>query len=532
MPGKLGATKFEPISSSNAGGYDADDFFDDDVDMWQDDTDDLDDLLESGDLDDRYGVGRSSNGSNNNHGYQNGSLGQYRTVGRGGGERSTGFHEEQSASKKKRLLRFLVLFILVCALISLPMSKEDNYDSGDDNMNGLSRNDVDDDAVANPSNNSIQIDGDDDDTYGGQKGATHNKTPSPTRAPTKLPTKLPTKTTTTTTTTTSPPTSTPTFSPTVAATEKKAMDDNNDNDDDTTTNNDKNKHENDGDDQIDNELKDTASPTSSPTPKKTTDSPTVRSTTFTPTIQKTLSPTKSIIATTAEPTSKSSEKVTDKQEEGDKQNVNGKGHGHNDDLCDDDNDQEFKINRKKKTCAYLTSDPTNIRFCSWPNVNTICTKTCGLCDANGDLGDLTMDDDTSNNADSTDTGDNDGGDAGDNKQEETTIGLTPSPTTKATTLSPSASPTQTKTPSPTSIPIPKQESTGKDDNAECKDKEGKFTIKNHEIDCAWIGQLKNLKYCAKEIVNTHCMTTCGLCDEDDNLMDDDLPDEHHNMMIL
>jgi len=205
MPGRLGATKFEPITDDD--GFDADDFFDDDGDMWQDDEDDLDDLLETGDLDERYGVGMGVHGNGNNLGYQNGGGGgrsgggggwqgasgyggngrigndksQYRSV---GGDMSMSLYDDGGDGSKRTMLRFVAFFIVCVLIFSIPGSDDGVVDL--DNGAGASASTpivVDETTsttsnatsavINNNDNNSLAFD-DDDDYYGIAEESTSN----------------------------------------------------------------------------------------------------------------------------------------------------------------------------------------------------------------------------------------------------------------------------------------------------------------------------------------------------------------------
>ena len=127
MPGKkLGATKFEPI-----GGYDADDFFDDDADLWQDDTSDLDELLESGDLDSSYGVGINKHSSSSSSKWNSNSYSQMNGYQNGGGRagRSASSYNqgnnEREVSYRNKIFRWVAVICIIIGLLVLPIGKVD-----------------------------------------------------------------------------------------------------------------------------------------------------------------------------------------------------------------------------------------------------------------------------------------------------------------------------------------------------------------------------------------------------------------------
>lgn len=586
MPGKLGATKFEPISSN--GGYDADDFFDDDGDMWQDDTNDLDDLLESGDLDETYGM-RGGN-SNPMGGYQNGGrgnsssgmAGQYRNTGRGGGSKMT--YEDKEVSQSKKLLRIVAIFLIVFVVL-LPMGDNDAEQTGSF-VTGV-HNSVTDDDLEPVSN----IDGNLQDT------------PLPTVSPTKHPKK----------TVVNEVTMSPTEGSKIDNEETHENGDGtkfegndgdeeqetNENDDEETDNdeetgddltkiddddeedNDKEEH---NDKEKDNEKEeekddkeehnneddgeeedDDLSPTNDD--EKENDN------------QENGEEKDDDLTTTNNDKEEGNKEDNGEEKDDDSSPTNGDKEEHNnqengedkdddlapidnenekedaenddedksDDLASVDNeenegteehgdtkidgvsndnkdeeckdaDEEITIKGKTETCQYLNEKPKNLKFCSWKKVNAVCLKSCGLC------GDNNNDDFDNDDAEITD-------DLAVLEEEKSD-----SPSA-VPSESPSASPSEAPSETPSgsiSSPIDsssESSSSGTESTTalECKDLEGKVAVKDHKVDCKWLGKaVKNLKYCAYTNVSTHCKESCGLCDVDDDF-DDQEEDNDENL---
>lgn len=123
MSGRFGTTKFEPLSFNE--NQDSDAFFDDDSDgAWQDDTDDLDNLLESGESDDNAYGGWNTNGSGDHSSFDISVPISRRR-----------YNNQTSQLCTKRNSRLMVL-LLIIAIVVYPTSKvsEDTTQSNDGNL--------------------------------------------------------------------------------------------------------------------------------------------------------------------------------------------------------------------------------------------------------------------------------------------------------------------------------------------------------------------------------------------------------------
>jgi cytoskeletal protein RodZ len=115
MPGKLGAIKFE---YSNA---DLDSFFDDDFDDWKDDTTDLDDLLEAGELDDSYNMNIATPSyQQGGKGYASSAVPSQNAMPK---KLNRSYYDEDPSSGWKKWIKCLLVFLVITTMLIMQSAR-------------------------------------------------------------------------------------------------------------------------------------------------------------------------------------------------------------------------------------------------------------------------------------------------------------------------------------------------------------------------------------------------------------------------
>jgi len=131
MPGKLGAIKFE---YSNA---DLDSFFDDDFDDWKDDTTDLDDLLEAGELDDSYNMNIATPSyQQGGKGYASSAVPSQNAMPK---KLNRSYYDEDPSSGWKKGIKCLLVFLVITTMLIMQSARNPEKENapaigGDINM--------------------------------------------------------------------------------------------------------------------------------------------------------------------------------------------------------------------------------------------------------------------------------------------------------------------------------------------------------------------------------------------------------------